>query len=83
MTNGRLRRRDLYLRLVLMGFQFRKTIKIGPFNINLSKSGVGVSLGAKGFRVGTQANGVKRATFSIPGTGIRYVKTQSGKKKEI
>lgn len=33
-----------------MGFNFRKSIKIGPARINLSKSGVGYSIGAKGMR---------------------------------
>lgn len=33
-----------------MGFRFRKTIKSGPVNINLSQSGVGYSVGAGGVR---------------------------------
>lgn len=33
-----------------MGFRFRKTIKTGPVNINLSQSGVGYSVGAGGVR---------------------------------
>ena len=33
-----------------MGFRFRKTIKAGPVNVNLSKSGVGYSVGAEGVR---------------------------------
>lgn len=33
-----------------MGFRFRKTIKAGPVNVNLSKSGVGYSVGAGGVR---------------------------------
>lgn len=33
-----------------MGFNFRKSIKIGPARINLSKSGVGYSVGAGGLR---------------------------------
>ncbi len=64
-----------------MGLQFRKTIKLGPVHVNLSKSGVGFSIGRKGARIGMQANGLQRTTFSIPGTGIRYVKTKSWKKK--
>ncbi len=63
-----------------MGLQFRKKIKLGPVNINLSKSGVGLSFGFKGFRIGTSPNGVTRTTLSIPGTGIRHVTTRSGKK---
>jgi hypothetical protein len=64
-----------------MGLQFRKTVKAGPININLSKSGIGFSFGFKGFRVGASPNGTQRTTLSIPGTGIRYVKTKSWKKK--
>lgn len=33
-----------------MGFNFRKSFKIGPARVNLSKSGVGYSVGAGGFR---------------------------------
>lgn len=33
-----------------MGFNFRKSVKIGPARVNLSKSGVGYSVGAGGFR---------------------------------
>jgi hypothetical protein len=40
-----------------MGFYVRKSIKAGPFRYNLSKSGVGVSVGVPGFRVGTGPRG--------------------------
>ncbi len=40
-----------------MGFYIRKSIKAGPFRYNLSKSGVGVSVGVPGFRVGTGPRG--------------------------
>jgi hypothetical protein len=36
-----------------MGFYIRKSISVGPLRFNLSKSGVGVSAGFRGFRVGT------------------------------
>ena len=65
-----------------MGFRFRKSISLGPLRINLSKSGVGYSVGGKGFRVTKKAGGGTRTTASIPGTGISYVKEHgSGKKK--
>ena len=35
-----------------MGFYVRKSLKAGPFRVNLSKSGVGVSAGVPGLRVG-------------------------------
>ncbi len=56
-----------------MGLRFRKSINIGPLRINFSKSGVGFSLGVKGFRISRSAKGKTSATVSIPGTGISYV----------
>jgi hypothetical protein len=40
-----------------MSFYLRKSIRVGPFRFNLSKSGVGVSAGIKGFRLGTGPRG--------------------------
>ena len=62
-----------------MGFRFRKSIKAGPLRINLSKSGVGYSIGGKGFRYTKKAGGGTRTTVSIPGTGISHV-SETGKK---
>jgi hypothetical protein len=40
-----------------MPFYLRKTVSAGPFRFNLSKSGVGVSVGVKGLRIGTGPRG--------------------------
>lgn len=40
-----------------MPFYFRKSVSAGPFRFNLSKSGVGVSVGVKGLRLGTGPRG--------------------------
>ena len=40
-----------------MGFYLRKAVSVGPFRFNLSKSGVGVSVGVKGFRIGAGPRG--------------------------
>lgn len=40
-----------------MGFYLRKSFKLGPLRINLSKSGLGASAGVTGFRVGTGPKG--------------------------
>lgn len=40
-----------------MGFYIRKSVSAGPFRFNLSRSGVGVSVGVKGFRVGSGPRG--------------------------
>ena len=39
-----------------MGFTYRKSVNLGPFRVNLSKSGLG---DGRGFRVGTTARGKK------------------------
>lgn len=65
-----------------MGFRFRKSVNFGPLRINFSKSGIGYSIGGKGFRFTKKANGGTRTTASIPGTGISYVKDHSGSSKK-
>lgn len=56
-----------------MGFNFRKSIKVGKnVRINLSKSGIGWSVGTKGARYTKSANGSTRTTLSLPGTGLSY-----------
>lgn len=40
-----------------MGCYVRQTLRAGPFRFNLSKSGVGVSAGVPGFRIGTGPRG--------------------------
>lgn len=55
-----------------MGFIFRKSIGVGPFRVNLSKSGVGYSVGGMGVRTGVSAKGKKYTSFGVPGTGLSY-----------
>lgn len=58
-----------------MGMRFRKSIKLGGgTKLNLSKSGIGVSTGVKGFRVSKNTSGRSRVTASLPGTGLSYTK---------
>ncbi len=61
-----------------MGFTYRKSVNLGPFRVNLSKSGLGYSVGGRGFRVGTTPRGKKYTSFSIPGTGVGYRKSGAG-----
>lgn len=62
-----------------MGLRLQKRIKLAKgVNLNLSKSGVGISAGVPGVRMGVGPRGTK-TTVSVPGTGIRYEKTH-GKK---
>lgn len=62
-----------------MAFRFRKSIKLGPLRVNLSKSGVGYSVGGKFARITKKANGNIRTTTTIPGTGIANVNEFSAK----
>lgn len=61
-----------------MGWGLRRSLKLGPLKLNFSKSGVGYSVGVRGFRVGTDAKGRSYSAASIPGTGL-YSRTYSGK----
>jgi hypothetical protein len=53
-----------------MGWNFRRSVKLGPLRINASKSGIGYSIGDRGFRIGKDAKGRSYTAASIPGTGI-------------
>ena len=55
-----------------MGFYFRKSIRAGPFRINMSRSGVGYSVGGRGFRTGVTPRGRRYTSVGIPGTGVGY-----------
>lgn len=65
-----------------MGFRFRKSINLGGFRINLSKSGIGYSFGVKGFRLTRKAGGGVRTTIGVPNTGLSYVKERPAQKKK-
>lgn len=62
-----------------MSMRYRKSSKIGPFRINVSKSGVDWSFGSRGYRYTKMANGRTRVTKSITGTGISWVNEQGAK----
>ena len=61
-----------------MGFYFRKSKSIGPFRLNFSKSGVGVSTGVKGARV---SFGPKGTYVNVGKGGLYYRKKLGGKKR--
>src|SRR4051794_30443082 len=52
-----------------MGFYLRTSLRAGPFRVNLSRSGIGISAGVPGFRVGT---GPRGNYVSVGAAGIRY-----------
>jgi hypothetical protein len=61
-----------------MGWYFRRSKSFGPFRLNLSKRGIGWSLGTRGLRVGRSATGRRTTHVSIPGTGLGYRKSGTG-----
>lgn len=54
-----------------MSLSFRKSIRVGPLRFNLSKSGVGVSAGYKGFRIGAGPRG-NYISFGRSGVSYKY-----------
>jgi hypothetical protein len=57
-----------------MGWSFRRSFRFGPFRVNLSKSGVGYSVGTRGIRVGEDSEGRRYRSLNIPGTGITFLR---------
>jgi hypothetical protein len=55
-----------------MGFYVRRSVNFGPLRVNLSKSGLGYSVGGRGFRTGVRADGRRYTRLSVPGTGVGY-----------
>ena len=66
-----------------MTFMFRKSFSLGPIRINVSKNGIGWSFGVPGYRRSISATGKKRTTYSIPGTGMSWVKHDKTESKKI
>ena len=64
-----------------MGLRFRKSIKIAKgVKINLSKSGVSLSVGRTGLHGTINSRGQLTTSAGLPGTGVSFVKTMSLKK---
>jgi hypothetical protein len=62
-----------------MGFYFRRSLNVGPFRVNLSRGGLGWSVGGRGFRTGQSSRGRRYTTVSIPGTGVGYRSNHAAK----
>lgn len=57
-----------------MGLRYQKRISLGKFlRLNISKTGVGASLGVTGLRLSTGPSGTQ-FTLGLPGTGLSYTK---------
>lgn len=62
-----------------MGFRARKSFKVAPgVRLNVSRSGVGASVGTRGARYSVHSSGRTTKSVGIPGTGLGYVSTSGG-----
>jgi hypothetical protein len=61
-----------------MPFYIRKSVSVGPFRFNLSKSGIGLSAGVKGFRVGAGPRG----NYIHVGRGGLYYRASLGSSRQ-
>ncbi len=66
-----------------MGLQFRKSISICKgVKLNITKTGVGVTLGTKGAHYSINSSGRTTSTIGIPGTGLYYTNSKNLKTKK-
>lgn len=65
----------------MRGLRFHKIISLGKnLKLNLSKSGISLSIGGKGKSINIGKDGVK-GTVGLPGTGISYSQKLTDNKK--
>lgn len=60
-----------------MGFRYRKSLNFGPFRVNLSRSGLGYSVGGRGFRAGVDSRGRTYTNLGLPDTGVSYRRSRA------
>jgi hypothetical protein len=66
-----------------MSISFRKSKKVGPMRLGVSRRGIGVSTGVPGFRVSRGADGKYRRTVSIPGSGLSHTARIGGGRERV
>jgi len=56
-----------------MGLRYQRRLKLLPgVHLNLSLSGIGVSVGGRGAHIGVTARGQRYTSFGLPGTGLSW-----------
>jgi len=56
-----------------MGLRFQRRIRVFPgLRVNLSKSGVGLSVGGRGAHIGITSRGQHYTSVGLPGTGLSW-----------
>lgn len=65
-----------------MGLRMRKSFTVCKgVRLNVGKRGAGVSFGTKGLRYSINSSGRRTTSFGIPGTGISYITSSGGSKR--
>jgi len=65
-----------------MGLRMRKSVRIAKgVRLNFGKTGTSISFGTRGLRYTIHSSGRRTSSVGIPGTGIYYVTSTSGKRK--
>ncbi|ANH73686.1 hypothetical protein ACS15_1270 [Ralstonia insidiosa] len=66
-----------------MPFRFQRRVKIAPgLHLNVSKSGISLSIGGKGATLNVGSRRGPRATAGIPGTGLSYSRSAANPRDE-
>lgn len=60
-----------------VAFMFRKSKKVGPMRVTVSKRGVSTSVGNGFFRLTQSSTGRQTRTTRIPGTGVSWRKSST------
>lgn len=55
-----------------MGWQYRRSIKVGGIRLNLGSKSWGISTGVRGLRVSANSKSRNHVSVGIPGTGLSY-----------
>lgn len=62
-----------------MGIRFRRSIRIAPgVKVNLTKTGVGFTVGPRGAHYSVHSSGRRTKTIGLPGTGVYYQESSTG-----
>lgn len=66
-----------------MGWRFHRSVKILPgVRLNFNKSSTSISLGGRGFHKAISSSGRVTNTVGIPGTGLYYTESHSGRTRQ-
>lgn len=63
-----------------MGWYYHKSIKVGPFRVNLSRRGIGHSFGGRRFHVTVTPDGRRHVSVRLPG-GFHLGRTFGGRSR--